>query len=92
MSVQTADAQVTLSLPVLRKGEHEGEPSVERLQSMLNFVKGVNDLVLDGIFGPKTEAAVRGFQSDENLTVDGIVGRYTWGALLRRYILFSQPG
>lgn len=92
MSVQTADAQVTLSLPVLRKGEHEGEPPVERLQSMLNFVKGVNDLVVDGIFGPKTEAAVRAFQSDENLTVDGIVGRNTWTALLRRWLLFSQPG
>lgn len=92
MTVQTADAQVTLSLPVLRQGQHEGEPPVERLQSMLNFVKGVNDLDVDGIFGPKTEAAVRAFQSDENLTVDGIVGRYTWSALLRRWLLFSQPG
>lgn len=92
MTVQTADAQVTLSLPVLRKGQHEGEPPVERLQSMLNFVKGVNELAVDGIFGPKTEAAVRAFQSDENLAVDGIVGRYTWAALLRRWLLFSQPG
>lgn len=92
MTVQTADVQVTVSLPVLRKGEHEGEPPVERLQSMLNFVKGVDDLVVDGIFGPKTEAAVRAFQADENLTVDGIVGRHTWSALLRRYLLFSQPG
>jgi peptidoglycan hydrolase-like protein with peptidoglycan-binding domain len=92
MTAQTADAQVTLSLPVLRNGEHEGEPPVERLQSMLNFVRGVNDLVVDGIFGPKTEAAVRRFQADENLTADGIVGRHTWTALLRRWLLFSQPG
>lgn len=92
MSVPTADAQVTLSLPVLRKGQRTGEPPVERLQFMLNFVKGVNDLAVDAIFGPKTEAAVRAFQSDENLAVDGVVGRNTWTALLRRWVLFSQPG
>jgi peptidoglycan hydrolase-like protein with peptidoglycan-binding domain len=92
MSTQTAEAQVTLSLPVLRKGQHEGEPPVERLQFMVNFVKGVDELDVDGIFGPKTEAAVRAFQSNENLTVDGIVGKQTWTALLRRWLLFSQPG
>ncbi|HEV8566671.1 MAG TPA: peptidoglycan-binding domain-containing protein [Actinoplanes sp.] len=92
MNPQTAEAQVTLSLPVLRKGQHDGEPPVERLQFMLNFVKGVDELTVDGIFGPKTEAAVRAFQADENLTVDGIVGRHTWTALLRRWLLFSQPG
>jgi peptidoglycan hydrolase-like protein with peptidoglycan-binding domain len=47
---------------------------------------------VDGIFGPKTEAAVRAFQQNENLGVDGIVGRQTWAALLRRWLLFSQPG
>jgi hypothetical protein len=28
----------------------------------------------------------------DNLDVDGIVGRRTWTALLRRWLLFSQPG
>jgi peptidoglycan hydrolase-like protein with peptidoglycan-binding domain len=51
-----------MSLPILRKGQHAGEPPVERLQLMLNFVKGVDDLDVDGIFGPKTEGAVRAFQ------------------------------
>jgi peptidoglycan hydrolase-like protein with peptidoglycan-binding domain len=59
---------------------------------MLNFVKGVDDLAVDGIFGPKTEAAVRDFQSNENLVVDGVVGRNTWTTLLRHWVLFSQPG
>jgi peptidoglycan hydrolase-like protein with peptidoglycan-binding domain len=59
---------------------------------MLNFVKGADDLDVDGIFGPKTEAAVRAFQQNENLAVDGIVGTQTWTALLRRWLLFSQPG
>jgi murein L,D-transpeptidase YcbB/YkuD len=43
-------------------------------------------------FGPKTEAAVRDFQQTEILSVDGIVGRQTWTALLQRWLLFSQPG
>jgi peptidoglycan hydrolase-like protein with peptidoglycan-binding domain len=92
ISAPQADTQVTLSLPILRRGQHSGEPPVERLQFMLNFVKGVDDLDVDGIFGPKTEAAVRDFQQNENLAVDGIVGKQTWTALLRRWLLFSQPG
>ena len=92
MSAPQANAQVTLNLPILRRGQLSGEPPVERLQFMLNFVKGADDLDVDGIFGPKTEAAVRAFQQNENLSVDGIVGRQTWTALLRRWLLFSQPG
>jgi peptidoglycan hydrolase-like protein with peptidoglycan-binding domain len=92
MGAPQANAQVSLSLPILRRGQYSGEPPVERLQFMLNFVKGADDLDVDGIFGPKTEAAVRDFQQNENLSVDGIVGRQTWTALLRRWVLFSQPG
>jgi peptidoglycan hydrolase-like protein with peptidoglycan-binding domain len=36
---------------------------------------------VDGIFGPSTEAAVKNFQHDKGLTVDGIVGPHTWAAL-----------
>jgi peptidoglycan hydrolase-like protein with peptidoglycan-binding domain len=36
---------------------------------------------IDGIFGPKTETAVKDFQSGEGLTVDGIVGPQTWAKL-----------
>lgn len=37
-------------------------------------------LTVDGIFGEKTEAATRDYQSSQGLTVDGIVGRHTWDA------------
>ena len=42
---------------------------------------------MDGIFGPKTDAAVRAFQQAlhqdiPSVTVDGIVGPVTWRALV----------
>lgn len=36
---------------------------------------------VDGIFGIKTDAAVRAFQKSKGLVVDGIVGNKTWAAL-----------
>ena len=42
----------------------------------------IHGLVVDGIFGSKTTAAVRDFQSNNGLSVDGIVGPNTWRTLL----------
>ena len=39
-------------------------------------------LQIDGIFGPRTNAAVRGFQQALGLAIDGIVGPLTWRALV----------
>lgn len=40
---------------------------------------------VDGIFGSRTEAAVRRFQEIFGLEPDGVVGRATWYALVRLY-------
>lgn len=46
--------------------------------------------VVDGIFGSRTESAVRKFQEVFNLTADGIVGSATWYAIVRLYTAVTQ--
>jgi peptidoglycan hydrolase-like protein with peptidoglycan-binding domain len=53
---------------------------VETLQYLLR-AHG-DTVIVDGIFGVKTDAAVRTFQRSTNLAVDGLVGLHTWSALL----------
>ena len=52
---------------------------VKTLQELLN--SNGYQLEVDGKFGPKTQAAVKDYQQKNNLAVDGIVGKNTWGAL-----------
>jgi 3D (Asp-Asp-Asp) domain-containing protein len=53
---------------------------VVQLQEALN-TKGYECGAADGIFGPKTNTAVIGFQRDAGLLIDGIVGPQTGRAL-----------
>jgi peptidoglycan hydrolase-like protein with peptidoglycan-binding domain len=64
--------------PLVRKGDRDHP--VRTLQQLLR-AHGQN-IAVDGIFGPKTDAAVRAFQTAKNLAVDGIVGPITWSALI----------
>src|SRR5437868_4190891 len=54
-------------------------PDVLAVQQGLNTRRAPQDTPLreDGIFGPKTDAAVRRFQGNNELQVDGIVGPIT---------------
>jgi peptidoglycan hydrolase-like protein with peptidoglycan-binding domain len=73
----TRDAAALTGKPALKEGM-EGV-IVKTLQRRLNHYGA--SLSLDGEFGPVTARAVRAFQSANGLTVDGIVGPNTAGAL-----------
>lgn len=63
---------------MLKRGSSGAD--VEELQRKL-IAKGINIGPVDGLFGPKTEDAVRRFQERHGLQADGIVGPQTQGAL-----------
>lgn len=65
-------------MKTLRKGDR-GE-DVKTLQTALN-ANGYDCGKVDGIFGTKTQKAVKAYQKAHALTVDGIVGRQTWNSL-----------
>lgn len=64
--------------PLVRKGDEEHP--VLTLQHLLRARK--HTVAADGIFGPRTDAAVRAFQGEKGLVVDGIVGPRTWSAVI----------
>ena len=65
--------------PTLRKGSKG--VAVRGLQRRLIDAGFGPDDEIDGRFGPKTEAAVKDFQKQEGLEVDGIVGPQSWKRL-----------
>ena len=64
---------------LIRRGDRGRD--VTLLQRALRDRGGHYRGLIDGDFGPMTEAAVRSFQSDAGLDVDGVVGPATRGAL-----------
>lgn len=71
---------MTLNLSRLKHArDPQPVPTVAQVQRCLNR-KG-SRLVVDGQFGPATEAAVKQFQTRAGLVTDGIVGTKTWTAL-----------
>jgi len=73
-------AYATLGDRLLGRGSTGQE--VNELQSKLAQL-GYGVGPIDGKFGPKTEAAIRDFQSDRGLRVDGLAGTQTTTELMR---------
>ena len=73
--------------PLLRRGSRGAD--VKQLQGNLIYLGYLND-VADGIFGAKTEAAVRRYQSRNGLAADGIVGAQTRAKLTKEVLLLNQ--
>lgn len=64
--------------PLLRRGDRN--EYVRHWQMFLNL-NGYACGNADGIFGPKTEAAVKKWQKNHGLKIDGIIGPKTWASL-----------
>ena len=69
------------SYPTCRKG---AKGNITKIIQRLLIEKGYKlpQYGADGSFGAETEKAVKAFQSDHGLSVDGIVGKNTWSKLL----------
>lgn len=79
-SASIPPASESVLVPTLRKGDKGDD--VTYLQSLLVALGySLPQYGIDGSFGNETLAAVKGFQLEEGLTVDGIVGPKTWAAL-----------
>lgn len=76
--IESALAKLPPTHPLLKKGITSSEVVI--LQQSL-FKLGFNPGAADGIFGDRTEQAVKSFQSAKGLTVDGNVGPLTRAAL-----------
>ena len=63
---------------------------VTALQRLLKL-RGADPGEIDGVFGPKTEAAVEAFQGKAGLDVDGIAGPKTMEALKASALGSSAP-
>lgn len=74
--------KVTITLTVLKKGAKCAE--VRSMQTLLKgFGYNLGSYGVDGDFGNATEAAVKEYQRDKHLVIDGVVGANTWSKLLK---------
>lgn len=82
-------ATLASASPVFQIGDSNSEITTlqQRLQSLGYEVDGV-----DGTYGTKTEQAVRAFQRDRGLEVDGVIGSQTYRALMSRDMPVSRSG
>lgn len=78
---------------VLKRGMTSPEVGVvqRRLQALGYVGADGKQLVADNVFGANTEHAVRAFQRDQRILVDGKVGPATWSLLNDRPIEPLQP-
>ncbi len=86
---------ITSSYPgtPLRRGS--SGPYVVVVQVMINRIAQNYPAIpklpaADGIFGSRTEASVRKFQEIFGLSVDGVVGKATWYAMVRLYTAVTR--
>jgi peptidoglycan hydrolase-like protein with peptidoglycan-binding domain len=78
-------ANAPVDKPTLKRGDNGEQVSI--VQEVLKnggYYKGG----IDGDFGAGTDTAVKAFQKDKKLKVDGVIGQATWKALSDLAIFF----
>ena len=78
-AVTDAPGSGVMNMKTLRSGSRGTQVKV--LQWLLGQ-NGHDAGTIDGIFGKKTIAAVRAYQKEKGLAIDGVVGKNTWNKLL----------
>jgi peptidoglycan hydrolase-like protein with peptidoglycan-binding domain len=78
--VVTKQLWLELVVTVQRGSTGDAVRAVQDAFDYRTYVPG--GFTVDGVFGPRTEAAVRGFQNALDIPSDGVVGLSTWQALL----------
>ena len=79
---QTEEPSLCLSWPPRMIDKSMAGTDVAVLQAVLS-ARGYYTGALDGIFGDTLDAAVRKFQMDQYLVVDGVCGPQTWREILK---------
>lgn len=74
-------SDVDISLPTIRKGDSGNAVKILQL-ALVAYEYNIGTYGIDGDFGFDTESAVKRFQKNSKIAVDGIVGKDTWGRLL----------
>ena len=78
--------QQTCASLIIRVQPGSNGDAVRAVQSQLHRRGDGAQIIIDGIFGPVTQEAIRAFQSLLGRTADGIVGQPTWNHLVRGYL------
>lgn len=74
-------SSTTLTPPVAPQAAPVGLHDAAALQAALNKLGADPQLVVDNSYGRETRRAVEAFQKAHGLTVDGLAGTETWGAI-----------
>ncbi|MEM7717029.1 MAG: peptidoglycan-binding protein [Cyanobacteria bacterium P01_A01_bin.68] len=86
-------------LPLLYPGSYCDD--VAKIQSVLKFSPFIREILgmegyyfgkIDGVFGYQTQAAIKSFQNDKQIVVDGVIGSQTWDYLMEFAALISHLG
>ncbi len=86
-------------LPLLYPGSYCDD--VAKVQSILKFSSFIQETLgfdgyyfgkIDGVFGYQTQQAVKSFQNDKQLIVDGVISSQTWDYLMEFAALISHLG